>query len=93
MAKRNYRKSSKKIQPAVMTMQFNLTNNKDATYAFDTIDLSKCASALNRRFYRQGLQWAVAGFTFFSWLVAIVTITAYCAFVFRSAGCYVGKKI
>jgi hypothetical protein len=26
------------------------------------IDLSQCASILNRRFYRQGLNWAVAGF-------------------------------
>jgi hypothetical protein len=25
------------------------------------IDISQCASILNRRFYRQGLQWAVAG--------------------------------
>jgi hypothetical protein len=74
MAKRNYRKSTKKIQPAVMTMQFNLTNNKDATYAFDTIDLSKCASALNRRFYRQGIQWAVAGFTFLSTSQGNITI-------------------
>ena len=26
------------------------------------IDLSQCASIINRRFYRQGLNWAVAGF-------------------------------
>ena len=30
------------------------------------IDLSQCASILNRRFYRQGLNWAVAGFKFIS---------------------------
>ena len=30
------------------------------------IDLSQCASLLNRRFYRQGLNWAVAGFKFIS---------------------------
>jgi hypothetical protein len=29
-----------------------------------TIDLSQCASLVNRRFYRQGLNWAVAGFKF-----------------------------
>lgn len=27
-----------------------------------TVDLSQCASLLNRRFYRQGINWAVAGF-------------------------------
>ncbi len=31
-----------------------------------TVDLSQCASLVNRRFYRQGLNWAVAGFTFFT---------------------------
>ena len=30
----------------------------------DFIDLSQCASILNRRFYRQGLNWAVASFEF-----------------------------
>ncbi len=57
-----------------MTMQFNLTNNKNNTYAFDTIDISKCASALNRRFYRQGLQWAVAGFSLLSTSQGNITI-------------------
>jgi hypothetical protein len=27
-----------------------------------TVDLSQCASLVNRRFYRQGINWAVAGF-------------------------------
>jgi hypothetical protein len=30
------------------------------------IDLSQCASLVNRRFYRQGLNWAVAGFKLIS---------------------------
>ena len=30
------------------------------------VDLSQCASLLNRRFYRQGLQWQVAGFKVFT---------------------------
>lgn len=34
--------------------------------AIETIDLSQSASILNRRFYRQGLEWAVAGFTLLS---------------------------
>jgi len=47
-----------KLQPAVKTMQFEVL---PSNYAF--IDLSQCASMLNRRFYRQGLLWAVGGFT------------------------------
>lgn len=47
-----------KMQPAVMRMTFNVP--ADVHY----LDLSQCASILNRRFYRQGLNWAVAGITF-----------------------------
>jgi len=61
MARRNYRKSSKKIQPSVLRMNFTLETAK-TTKKFDYIDLSQCASILNRRFYRQGLNWAVSGF-------------------------------
>lgn len=43
-----------KLQPAVMTLNFT---------GDGYIDLSQCASLVNRRFYRQGLQWAVNGFT------------------------------
>ena len=32
----------------------------------DYLDLSQVASIVNRRFYRQGLNWAVAGFEFFT---------------------------
>ena len=60
MARRKARMpQGKKIQPAVKTMLFNITES-----GASTIDLSQCASLLNRRFYRQGLNWAVAGFTF-----------------------------
>ena len=44
------------LQPAVKTMEFTFSENEEGY-----IDLSQCASILNRRFYRQGLQWAVAG--------------------------------
>ena len=49
-----------KIQPAVKTMRFTVgaTGNQ-----YEYIDLSQCASIVNRRFYRQGLNWAVGGFT------------------------------
>ncbi len=51
----------KKLQPAVKTMAFVLDKATPST-----IDISQCASLLNRRFYRQGLNWAVAGITFFT---------------------------
>lgn len=50
-----------KIEPAVMKMYVStplIPGNTDQTF---TVDLSQCASILNRRFYRQGLSWAVAG--------------------------------
>jgi hypothetical protein len=47
------------MEPAVETMLFNIPGNTSTT-----IDLSQSACLLNRRFYRQGLNWAVAGFTF-----------------------------
>lgn len=67
MAKRNYRKSSKKIQPAVQnlffaTPEFSVPGGGLRTDFY--IDISQCASLVNRRFYRQGLNWAVAGFKF-----------------------------
>ena len=67
-------RSMKKIEPAVLTMQFNLTNSGDNSYSQDTVDLSQCASALNRRFYRQGLNWAVAGFSVLTTSTGNITI-------------------
>ncbi|AXF52783.1 MAG: hypothetical protein [Circular genetic element sp.] len=66
MAKRNYSmtKRNVKIQPAVDTMYFrtpNVPGNGTQTFY---IDLSQCASLVNRRFYRQGINWATAGFKF-----------------------------
>ncbi len=61
MARRKARiPQGKKIQPAVKTLQFTIPTGNQY------IDLSQCASLVNRRFYRQGLNWAVAGFTFFT---------------------------
>ena len=74
MAKRKSKSRTPKIQPAVLTMQFNLSTTPDASYVQDTIDLSQCASALNRRFYRQGLNWAVAGFSVLTKGTGSVTI-------------------
>ncbi len=46
------------MDPAVMRMSFDVES--DVKY----LDLSQCASILNRRFYKQGIQWAVARITF-----------------------------
>ena len=54
----------KKIEPAVTTMSFTLPAIEGAQRFY--IDLSQCASILNRRFYRQGLNWAVSGFKLIS---------------------------
>ena len=73
MAKRNYSKNVKNMEAAVQTLFFTgltvpaSTFNPDGTpillsEAEYYIDLSQCASLANRRFYRQGLNWAVAGF-------------------------------
>jgi len=50
-------KRSRKIEPAVKTLEFDM----DGVSPIGYIDLAQCASVVNRRFYRQGLQWAVAG--------------------------------
>lgn len=51
----------KKTEPAVMSMFFQLPPITADTAQTFYIDLSQCASLLNRRFYRQGINWAVAG--------------------------------
>lgn len=48
------------MAPAVLTMAFSVPDGTS------TIDLSQCASVLNRRFYRQGINWVVAGFRVFT---------------------------
>ena len=66
MARRKARiPQGKKLQPAPLTMTFSLDVSQATQNRF-TIDLSQCASLINRRFYRQGLQWGVSGFTVFS---------------------------
>lgn len=70
-ASRNSRRGRgmKKIEPAVETLTFNLGNTVVATqdpgslqgHSTFFVDLSQCASLYNRKFFRQGLLWAVAG--------------------------------
>ena len=49
----------KKIEPAPQVLSFSMVNN-----GRNYIDLSRAASAVNRRFYRQGLNWSVSHITF-----------------------------
>lgn len=57
------RRSGRKLQPAVETLTFRLRDGELSGSPVTTIDLSQCASIVNRRFYRQGLNWYVAGFS------------------------------
>lgn len=64
MAKRPTRRKAHKIQPSVQTLTFELPVTGSGNVDNFTIDLSQCASIMNRRFYRQGINWAVAGMKF-----------------------------
>jgi len=54
-------RTSPKIEPAVMTVVLNTPLVSSGATGEFTADLSQIASLVNRRFYRQGLNWAVAG--------------------------------
>ena len=56
------RRSSNKIEPAALTLTLSSTSVAAGTTGEFTADLSQIASLMNRRFYRQGLNWAVSGF-------------------------------
>jgi len=60
MARRNNNKMTRqsKIEPAVQTLAFSMP----AGSRF--VDISQAACLANRRFYRQGLNWAVSGIRF-----------------------------
>ena len=54
-----------KIEPSVQTLTYQNAISVPPGGALNFyIDLSQCASLVNRRFYRQGINWAVAGFKF-----------------------------
>ena len=57
---------SSKLKPAVQSLYFNVPSSGNTNFATSYVDLSLAASAINRRFYRQGINWAVSGFTFYS---------------------------
>lgn len=58
---RQKKSKTRKIQPAEMTIATAITVPAATTDSY-TADLSQMASIVNRRFYRQGLNWAVGGF-------------------------------
>ena len=72
MAKRNYSKRSK-IEPAVQTMTFVVPASSAGSTSY--IDLSQVASLVNRRFYRQGINWAVGGFKFIGTSAGVIQIS------------------
>jgi len=56
------KKRSNKIEPSAMTLTFASSAVGGGTPTItEYIDISQVASLVNRRFYRQGLNWAVAG--------------------------------
>ena len=60
MARKYSPKKRSKIEPSVQTLSFAIPLPAGSSNNF--IDLSQVASLVNRRFYRQGINWAVAGF-------------------------------
>jgi hypothetical protein len=56
------RRVSKKMSPAVTRLWFHIDPRSQVNF----LDLSLAASAANRRFYRQGTTWAVAGMSLHS---------------------------
>ena len=71
MAKRYSSKKGRNLEPAVMTLTFSTPDTVGGDY---TIDLSQVASIVNRRFYRQGINWAVGGFKIISSVTGTLTI-------------------
>jgi len=57
------KKRMNKIEPSVQTLTFSMGNpySPGAGQFKYFVDLSQVASLANRRFYRQGINWAVAG--------------------------------
>jgi len=71
MAKRKYSKTTK-IQPSELTLSFVTPTVEGGAAGNFYIDLSQCASIVNRRFYRQGINWAVSGIKILSGVNASV---------------------
>lgn len=66
MAKRYKRKGMKKIEPSVDTLYIRTPTVAPGATTDFYCDLSQICSLVNRRFYRQGINWAVGSMKFFS---------------------------
>jgi len=73
--KKGYARKMKKIEPAVQSFLVNTPVAEAGSVTTSYIDLSQIASLLNRRFYRQGLNWAVSGMKIFSLATATITVS------------------
>ena len=62
------------MDPAVQTVTLITPSTTGGSTGNHTIDLSQIACLLNRRFYRQGINWAVAGFKIFTATPGAVSI-------------------
>ena len=74
MAKRKY-SSKSKIEPAVQTIVLSTPTVAAGATGNFTVDLSQVASLVNRRFYRQGTNWAVAGIKILTQTNGYVTVS------------------
>ena len=74
MAKRKY-SSKSKIEPAVQTIVLSTPTVAAGGTGNFTVDLSQVASLVNRRFYRQGINWAVAGIKILTQTNGYVTVS------------------
>ena len=64
MARKYSNKRMSKIEPSELTLTFATPSVVGGASETFYIDLSQVASIVNRRFYRQGINWAVGGFKF-----------------------------
>ena len=62
MAKRSYKNKTRSLQPAVMKLHYRVPLGSPDSINY--ISISESVSRLNRRFYRQGMNWAVANVRF-----------------------------
>jgi hypothetical protein len=65
----------KKIEPAVQSFLINTPSTAAGITSTSYVDLSQVASLLNRRFYRQGINWAVSGMKVFTTVSSTITIS------------------
>jgi len=76
--KKGYSPKMKKIEPAVQTFVVKTAPTSGTGVAgrsTNFLDISQIACLLNRRFYRQGINWAVSGIKVYSAVAGTVTVS------------------